>query len=160
MVEPQVKIRRATSNDLPILGSYGAKLARQHYGYDPQRFMLFEPVEAEYARFYGEQLSREDAAILVAELDGEVVGYAFVRVEPESSLDLLAVAAWLHDVYVDESARGWGVGMLLIDATLEEARTRGSSSVMLVVAAQNEGARRLFERRGFRLTMQEMRMEL
>ena len=97
MAEPQVIIRRATSNDLPILGSYGATLARQHHAYDPQRFMLFEPVEAQYAWFYGEQLSREGAAVLVAESEGEVLGYAFVSLQPKSSLELLA-AAWIHDV--------------------------------------------------------------
>jgi hypothetical protein len=67
MVEPQVIIRQATSNDLPILGRYAAKVARQHHAYDPHRFILFQPVEAEYAQFYEEQLSREDTAILVAE---------------------------------------------------------------------------------------------
>lgn len=76
MIESHVKIRRATPNDLSILGSYGAKLARQDHAYDSRRFNLFEPVEAEFARFYGEQLSREDAAILVAELERKVVGYA------------------------------------------------------------------------------------
>jgi GNAT superfamily N-acetyltransferase len=122
--------------------------------------MLFEPVEAEFARFYGEQLSRDDAAILVAELEGGVVGYAFVRVEPESFVDALAAAAWIHDIYVDELARGRRVGALLMDAAVEAARGLGASSVMLSVAAPNEGARRMFERQGFRLTMQEMRMEL
>lgn len=160
MVKSQVKIRRARPSDLSILGSYGAKLARQHYAYDPQRFRLFEPVEAEFARFYGEQLFREDVAILVAESEGGVVGYAFVRVEPESFVDALAAAAWIHDVYVDEPARGRKVGALLLDAAVKAARELGSSSVMLSVAVQNEDARRVFEGHGFRLTMQEMRMEL
>jgi len=160
MVESRVIVRRATANDLLILGSYGAKLARQHDAYDSQRFKLFEPVEATFARFYGEQLSREDAAILVADSEGKVVGYAFVRVEPESFVDALAAAVWIHDIYVDESARGRKVGAQLMDAAVKAAREFGSSGVMLSVAAQNEGARRVFEKHGFRLTMQEMRKEL
>lgn len=160
MVESPVLIRRATLSDLPLLGSSGAKLARQHYAYDSRRFKLFEPVEAEFSRFYGAQLARGDTAVLVAELEGKVVGYAFVRVEPESFVDALAVTAWIHDIYVDESARRRKVGALLFDAAVQVARELGSSCVMLSVAPQNEGARRMFEAYGLRVTMQEMRMEL
>ena len=158
--ESQVKVRRATPNDLQILGGYGGKLARQHRAYNPQRFTLFEPVEREFAQFYGEQLSRQDAVILVAELEGRVVGYMFVRVEPESFADALAAAAWIHDIYVDESWRGRRVGALLMDAAIESARELGSRCVMLSVAVQNEGARSVFERHGFRVTMQEMRLDV
>lgn len=160
MAKPPVRVRRATLSDLPLLGSLGAQLARLHHAYDSRRFKLFEPVEAEFSRFYGEQLARGDAAILVAELEGKVVGYAFVSVEPESFVDALAVAAWIHDIYVDELARRRKVGALLLEAAVEAARELGSSCVMLSVSPQNEGARRMFERHGFRLTMQEMRMEL
>lgn len=160
MIESQAAIRRATPNDLQVLGSYGGKLAHQHRGYDPRRFALFEPVEAEFARFYEEQLCREDAAILVAELAGRVVGYAFVRVEPESFVDALAATAWIHDIYIDESARGHGVGTRLMGATIAAAKELGSNNLMLSVAAQNEGARRVFEKHSFRLTMHEMRLDL
>lgn len=47
-----------------------------------------------------------------------------------------------------------------MDVAVEAARELGSSSVMLSVAAQNEVARRVFEKYGFRLTMHEMRVEL
>src|SRR5262245_53374635 len=112
MVESQARIRRANTNDLPILGKYGARLARQHHAYDQQRFTLFEPVEARFARFFEEQLIRQDAAILIADVNGSVVGYTFVRIEPESFLDLLSPAAWIHDIYVDEAARGKWIGAM------------------------------------------------
>jgi ribosomal protein S18 acetylase RimI-like enzyme len=154
-----VEIRRANPADLPALGRLGALLARQHHGYDPRRYFLPEPVEEEYVRFYQAQLARPDAALLVAEVAGRVVGFAFVRVEPAEFLSLLSASGWIHDLFVEESARGMGVGRRLLDAAVEELCRLRASAVMLSVAPQNEPARRLFLGRGFRFALQEMRLD-
>ena len=59
----------------------------------------------------------------------------------EGEFYLLAVA-------VDEEARGRGIGSTLLDHVEERARAEGSRRLALDVAAKNEGARRLYERRG------------
>jgi ribosomal protein S18 acetylase RimI-like enzyme len=64
---------------------------------------------------------------------------------PDDSFYLLAMA-------VEEELRGRGVGSLLLDAVEERARKGGSSRLCLDVAAKNEGARRLYERRGMSIT--------
>ncbi len=71
----------------------------------------------------------------------EVLGYV-VRwvVAEESRLLLLAVR---------ESARGHGVGKLLLDCVLAEARSAGLARVVLEVAADNSAARALYVRAGF-----------
>ncbi|MHC4938887.1 MAG: GNAT family N-acetyltransferase [Planctomycetota bacterium] len=61
-------------------------------------------------------------------------------VPPDSSY-LLALA-------VDEGARSCGVGSRLIDHVEAVARQRGSRRLQLDVAASNEGAQRLYSRRG------------
>jgi len=60
---------------------------------------------------------------------------------PDGGFYLLALA-------VDDAARGRGIGSSLIDHVEERARRRGSSRLYLDVAAKNDGARRLYERRG------------
>lgn len=60
---------------------------------------------------------------------------------PDGGFYLLAVA-------VDEKMRGRGVGASLMDLVEERARRCGSSRLCLDVAVKNEGARRLYERRG------------
>ena len=51
-------------------------------------------------------------------------------------------------VAVDKELRGEGIGSALMDAMEERARETGSTRLSLDVAARNESARRLYERRG------------
>ena len=50
----------------------------------------------------------------------------------------------LHDVWVDESARGSGVGGLLLEELVRRLKARGVPRIMLMSASQNEAAQRLF----------------
>ena len=154
-------IRRATKQDLPALGVLGALLLRTHHDFDPQRFMApgADP-ERGYAWFLGTQLSSDDVAIFVAERDGTVVGYVYAGIEPLSWKELRDEAGYIHDLLVADEARRLGVGEALLDAALAGLRGRGMPRVVVGTAAQNETARRLFERRGFRATMIEMTLEL
>jgi ribosomal protein S18 acetylase RimI-like enzyme len=49
---------------------------------------------------------------------------------------------------VDEAARGAGVGSALLDAVDEELAARGIIGLVIGVMEGNDGARRLYERRG------------
>jgi ribosomal protein S18 acetylase RimI-like enzyme len=56
---------------------------------------------------------------------------------------------WIHDVVVDEAARGQGAGDALTREALEHARAAGVSTVHLTTRAQREAANRLYRRLGF-----------
>ena len=55
----------------------------------------------------------------------------------------------MDGIFVDESARGLGVGTALLAAIKAEARTQGLSQVRLDVIDTNPRARALYEREGF-----------
>lgn len=55
---------------------------------------------------------------------------------------------YLQSIAVDKECRGEGVGSALIDAIEGRARACGAIRLSLDVSAKNEGARRLYERRG------------
>ncbi len=154
-------IRRATQADLPAVGRLGALLMRAHFDFDPDRFMRpGADGEQGYAWFLGTQLTGEDAIVLVAERDGEIVGYIYGAVEPASWKDLRDRAGYIHDVFVTEDHRGHGVAEALMAGATDWLRTRGVPRVLLGTAAQNPDAQRLFQRLGFRATMIEMTKEL
>lgn len=67
---------------------------------------------------------------------------------------------FIHDLLVVKEGRGEGVGEALLDGAIEWLREQGMPRVVLGTAAQNDIARRLFDRRGFRPTMVEMTLEL
>jgi ribosomal protein S18 acetylase RimI-like enzyme len=154
-------IRRATAADLPALGKLGASLLRTHYGFDPQRFMAprGDP-ESGYAWFLGTQLKEEDVAVFVAERSGNVIGYVYAGMEPQSWKELRETAGFIHDVVVAPEAQRTGVAHALVESACQWLRSIGAPRVMLWTAEKNDSAQRLFTRLGFRRTMIEMTREL
>lgn len=153
------RIRPATPADVPALGRMGAALAHLHYDFDSDRFMVPDNLEAGYASWLGRELKGKGAVVLVAELDGETVGYAYGRLEERDWNALLDRCGVLHDLWVDEKARGTGLGAQLIEAAAQRLVELGAPRVVLSTAAKNESAQRLFAKLGWRPTMIEMTRE-
>ena len=154
-------VRRATSADLPEIGRLGALLIAEHHDFDSRRFLAVrDRTPADYASFIGTQLEDPDVAVLVADENGGVIGYAYAAVEGYDYMALRGPAGVLHDVIVDPEHRRRGVGRLLLDASLAYMKSRGAPRVILWTAEQNEPAQRLFASIGFRRTMIEMTREL
>ena len=157
----KVVVRRGRRADMPALGRLGGHLLRTHYAFDPHRFMApGDDPEGGYAWFLGTQIRSDDVAVFVAERDGEVAGYVYVGIEPQSWKELREEAGFIHDVVVSDAARRGGVATALMEAAVAWLRERGVPRVILWTAQPNEGAQRLFERLGFRRTMIEMTKEL
>jgi ribosomal protein S18 acetylase RimI-like enzyme len=161
MSVPAVSIRPAAPADLKAIGRLGALLVRMHHDLDPDRFLAATPqTENAYGSFLGTQLEEASIILLVAERDGEVVGYTYAGVEGTDYMSLRGPAGVLYDIVVDPTHRGQGVGRVLLDATLEALKAKGAPRVVLSTAERNEAAQRLFARAGFRRTMIEMTREL
>jgi GNAT superfamily N-acetyltransferase len=78
--------------------------------------------------------------------DSGPVGICQVRYRP--SIWTGSDDAWLEDIYVDEAARGTGIGRALIEAAFDRARERGCGRIELDVFERNP-ARRLYDATGF-----------
>lgn len=88
-----------------------------------------------------ESLQNGQYLFLVAEEDGQVVGYAgLLRVMDEGDVT---------NVAVDEEYRGKGLGARLMTALLEEGKNCGIKEFTLEVRVSNQRAIRLYERLGF-----------
>lgn len=153
-------IRAATLDDVPALGTLAGKLVRFHHELDPARFLRGEGVEEGYGHWLGKESQNPDAVVVVAEVEGRVVGYAYGRYERKDWNDLLDAHGKLHDVFVDASARRRDLGRALVLRTCELLKARGAPRVVLSTAVTNAAARGLFESLGFRTTMLEMTREL
>jgi GNAT superfamily N-acetyltransferase len=155
----EIAIRRARAADEDALGRFGGALLRQHNAFDAQRFIHVDDPEAGYGRFLVSQLRARDSVVLVAERDGKAVGYVYAALEPTSWKELRAACGFVHDVYVDDDARGAGAGERLVRAAIEWLEGKGAPRVVLWSASANAPAQRLFEKLGFRRTMIEMTRE-
>lgn len=160
MASPVV-IRAALAADAPVLGRMGAALVRLHHGLDARRFLTPDAdVESGYRWWLTRELAREGAVVLVAERDGAVVGYAYGTAETRDWNALRDAHGEFHDLWVEDGARGAGVGGALAEALVRRLRELGVPRVMLMTAVGNEPARRLFARLGWRPTMLEMTREV
>jgi len=160
MPDDDLVIRRAERRDLATMGRLGGTLVREHFRYDPRRFMApADGVDEGYAWFLGTELDDPKVVLLVAERGGAVVGYAYAGLEPQSWKELREAAGFVHDVVVDEAARGRGVGAALMEAAAAWLEAQGAPRIMLWTAEMNGPAQRLFARLGFRRTMVEMTRE-
>ncbi len=93
----------------------------------------------------------------------QAVGYRALRMTAVKILcaPLLRILNTIRDddfyllaIATDKELRGEGVGSALMDSTEERARARSSTRLSLDVSANNEGARRLYERRGMSVESQ------
>lgn len=87
--------------------------------------------------------------LFVAEVDGQVVGLAGLRLLP-CALDPEPYAE-LTELYVDAHVRRRGVGRALIQAVEQAARSGGARKLVLLTAWRNAGAHQLYHAAGYRL---------
>lgn len=84
----------------------------------------------------------------IAEVDGAAAGCVFcVRRDEET--------AQLRLLYVEPSARGFGLGSRLVDGCVDFAARAGYRKVVLWTVDELVSARRIYEAAGFRLTRAE-----
>ena len=155
-----VRVRHATASDQDALGRFGGALMRLHHADDPRRFIQVDHPEAGYGRFLVSQLGNSNSLVMVAELAGAVVGYIYADIESTNWMELRGPCGVVHDVFVDEAARGQGAGRELMRAAIDWIRSMGRSQIVLSTKTRNEHAQRLFTTVGFRPTMIEMTLDL
>lgn len=95
---------------------------------------------------------------LVAECDGEVIGYLLYH----RGYDADYAARTLHvvDLYVGEAWRGRGAGRALMERAGLVCRSLGGTQLFWSVYAPNKAALRFYERLGARLTRDLLFMRL
>jgi ribosomal protein S18 acetylase RimI-like enzyme len=89
--------------------------------------------------------------LLVAEVDGRIVGQIFAQLA-SGRADLAdgASSGYLYAFRVRPNYRNQGIGTRLIESAQDELRRRGFRRVVIAVAKTNMGARRLYEKLGYK----------
>ena len=92
------------------------------------------------------QIQADGWPVLVAEGDGQLLGYAYVSQFRAKSAYRFTVE---DSIYLAPTATGQGVGRQLLAALLERSRAAGARSVIAVIAAPGEVSVVLHQRAGF-----------
>jgi ribosomal protein S18 acetylase RimI-like enzyme len=151
-----VEIELGRPEDIGALRDLWLELHHHHAAVAPQSGEFADDESSWRVRSgsYREWLSDPRSFLLLAR-DGErLVGYALVRVF-ESGNDLRDawvvpdVIAELETLVVLADLRGAGVGGRMLDEVDAELARRGIEEIQVGLIPGNDGAQRLYERRGF-----------
>lgn len=119
---------------------------------------LTRVTEIEWSVFNSDQLSRQSlrrymqvpsAAMIVAQEDQEITGYALIGLRKGSNIGRL------YSIAVDKTCGKRGVGRALLDASEQLAKKRKCTLFALEVRASNARAIKLYKKNGYRLIGRE-----
>jgi ribosomal protein S18 acetylase RimI-like enzyme len=105
-------------------------------------------------------INAQDVELLVAELDNELVGSGYARIEKAKSYLQHELHAYLGFMYVKPEHRGKGINKMIIDELAKWAASKNITELRLDVYHPNESAIKAYEKFGFVKHMVHMRMGL
>lgn len=150
-----ITIREATLADMDILLQFEQGVISAERPFDPT-------LKDEHINYYdlNEFISSPDIYLALAELNGEVIGSGYARIENSKIYLKHQRHAYLGFMYVLPQHRGKGVNKLIIEALKSWSVKQGITELRLQVYNQNEPAIKAYEKVGFSRHMIEMRMGL
>ena len=109
-----------------------------------QRFYLAEPDAERNRRFFSQFIQPSDKGLLLgAWRNGDLAGFATLYWFFSSTK--AANSVLMNDLFVRDDARGAGIGRMLIQRALDEARRRGAGHLEWLTAPDNLAAQRLYD---------------
>lgn len=105
------------------------------------------------AHKYLEDIQNNDGEVLLAEINGEIVGCGLCIVEDKSNLNMLKKkyqkVGLVKDMFVIEEYRRAGIASKIFNQLEKILIKRGCGSIRLEVFETNNNARRMYERLGY-----------
>ena len=135
-----VSIRTATEDDLAaILAIYNEAILTGVATWDEEPWTMAQ-------RRAWWDAHDETQPVLVAEVEGEVAGFAYLT-------KMSAKSGWRFTredtIYVDERLQGRGIGRLLLSALLGRARELGLRLIVASITSENAASLAMHEKLGF-----------
>jgi len=154
MNRKEIAFRIATRSDLP---SIVRLLADDDLGSQRERYE--DPLPESYYAAFQQINNDSNHELIVAELNGEVIGTLHLMFLPSISYQG-GLRAQIESVRVDARYQGQGIGSEMMKWGIERAQERGAHIVQLTTHRSREDARRFYERLGFKGTHLGMKLSL
>lgn len=146
------RMRAARRDDVPAIV---ALLADDHLGRDREDPAAMPAYLAAFERIAADARN----LLAVAETGGRIVGTLQITFIPGLS-NQGAELALLAAVRVDSGLRGRGLGRVMVEWAMDQARARGCRAMELLTHSSRQDAQRFYEQLGFARTHAGMRRRL
>lgn len=154
-------IRPARPADIDTIAHLWEELVAFHRALDVELPPAAPNGALRYARRLIDHLDDPSAHVLVAEVDGQVVGYTIgVVVDLAPEMFQQEASGFLADIFVAERYRRHGLGKALVNALSDWFRARGLRYFEWHAAARNPAGIAFWESLGGRPVMLRMRADL
>jgi len=151
----QITVRKASLKDLDILFRFEQGVITAERPFDS----TLKSVHINYYELE-EMITAPHIEIVVAELNGGLIGSGYARIEKAKHYLQHTHHAYLGFMYVEPAHRGKGVNNKIIAALKTWAASQNITEFRLEVYADNLSAIKAYEKAGFSKHMVEMRMGL
>ena len=150
--------RLATKDDVQEISS----LFTEFYAYNASQQPKYYVASKEDGEYPNTVISSHNGDILVAVVNGEIVG--FIHLEEDKTPPYPSVAthrfACIVDFIVTEQYRRDGIGRLLLEEAKQWAQSRQLEYLELIILENNDLGRSFYERENFLAVSQTMRLDI
>ena len=147
-----IALREATPADAPAIGALHVASWRETYaGLLPDAMLAGLSAEARAAMWthvLGDPAAFGDAAVIVAEADGAIIGFGSCARQRDEALAASGYGGEIGALYVLRAHQGRGTGRALIAALAQALLDRGHTGASLWVLRENAPARTFYEALG------------
>jgi len=154
MKNKNVKIRKAKLDDLPTLLEFEQGIIEAERPMDStlisHRKISYYDIES--------MITEENVEVLVAEINGTLVGSGYARVIDSDSFRTHPRHVYLGFMFVPKSHRGQGIISKILDGLKAWAISQDITELKLEVYHNNPSAIKAYEKAGFKINLMEMRM--
>ncbi|MDX2070849.1 MAG: GNAT family N-acetyltransferase [Haliscomenobacter sp.] len=147
--------RPATVEDLDTLLHFEQGIVAAERPFDP----TLKAGEIHYYDLKALILAPE-SEVIVATSGSEIVGSGYAQIRLAKDYNAHKRFAYLGFMYVKPEFRGRGVNGLVLEALTHWIKGQGIAEIRLEVYAENEAAKKAYEKAGFTPNLLEMRMNL
>ncbi len=155
----RIEIRDATEKDLKGIVELWELLVEQHRTYS-DHFAIARDGRRKWARYLRQKFSEPSTKLIVAEEEGELVGFMMCLLSPQESIFAEKATGVVSDAFVRKDRRKKGVMKEMLRVALRWFDKNKMKSVEVSIAAANLEARAAWGQLGFKPFLVRNRLQL
>jgi len=155
-----MKIRKARSEEISQIVELWRGLVLHEKKIDPTYFDVTKHAENKFLQFVRKKIKDGNSRLLVAIIDGKIVGYILGWVKERPPVFKLKKVGYISDCFVMEKFRGEGIGEKLTQRMLAWFKIKKLNYAELVVTSRNKLGLTVWKNLGFKEYRKIMRKKV